>query len=398
MIEVVGPSCFGCGACVAACPKKCISFERREFGHLYPVVEESACVMCSQCVRVCPALKGHESEAFCGQAYALQALESDLIIDSSSGGAFSLIAEQWIEGGGVVYGAAWDPSLGVRHVRAGTLDALKPLRRSKYVQSSLAGVFESIGVDFAEGVRVLFSGTPCQVSAIKSAFHEKASYGQLVTIDLVCHGVPSAALFEDYIVWLEDLTSKHLVEYNSRDKEIAGWSCIGSYRTTDEKAIPTPANDPYLLAFSQGVSFRDSCYKCPFACPQRVGDITLGDFWGVERLDLGLEATLGVSSVLANTDVGDRLISRAKGRALIAKVSFEAIAEKNQNLFTPTREPEIRESVGVVYEEKGFPSFAAETRQAYKREILRARIKRLLPARLRHSAKRTLGRMRARVR
>lgn len=394
VIESVGSTCTGCRACASICPKKCISFESREFGHLYPVVDTGACVSCGRCQETCPALMACEGDPFYGEAFAFQALDGNLLADSSSGAAFGVIASRWIEEGGVVYGSMWDRGCGARHTRVDSVDELGALRRSKYVQSSLEGVFDQIRNDFEAGRRILFAGVPCQVSAVKTVFRREGVPCRLTTIDLVCHGVPSAALFEDYLTWLQSKKRSEVVAYHSRDKKHSGWSCLGSVvlrRNGTVKEGALPANDPYVMCFGQGATFRSSCYTCAYANFTRVGDITLGDFWGAERLCLGFDLNLGLSAVLVNTEAGWELLASCKREARIVPVTFADVAKGNSSLIAPSLEPVTRRMLQEAYEKGGFSALANATSQAFRREAFTSRLKQLMPTGLKRMLKSVAG-------
>lgn len=378
MIGSVGSACTGCGACVAVCPKSCISMEEHELGHMYPVVDKSACVGCGACLRSCHATRPFAQGAFEGRAFAVQAMDREILTDSSSGGTFSLLAEEMLREDGIVYGSRWKRGEGASHVRVVASGGLDALRRSKYVQSDTTGIFGLVKGDLAAGADVLFVGTPCQVAALKAFLGIDPE--NLVTVDLVCHGVPSSAFFEDYLLWFEKKTGKSLVEYNSRDKAAAGWSCLGSYRTEAGPTLALPVDDPYLLTFSQGSTFRRCCYACPYAGARRVGDVTLGDFWGVERLHLGVDLDGGVSVALANSKKGLKVLKCAcADSAFFKEVQFEDAARSNANLTKPSSLPLERGEFADAYASGGFDAVASLATHKYKKEILKNRIKRAVP-------------------
>lgn len=398
MIGSIGDSCTGCGACAAICPKKCISFEPHEFGHLYPDIDAEACVNCGRCDDVCPALGVNGDGPFTGEAYAFQAIDRELLADSSSGGAFGAIADRWISSGGIVYGAAWEHGSGAHHVRASKFDELTRLRRSKYVQSSLDGVYAEIVRDLDAGLDVLFVGTPCQVAAVKAVCAQRPKRsGRLATIDLICHGVPSSSLFRDYLNWMEVEVGARVTEYASRDKLRVGWSCLGSISFEGSEARAIRADDPYVMLFGQGVVFRPSCYACPFACAKRVGDLTLGDLWGAESLDLDFDLEFGLSAVLVNNERGGELLASCQDGAQISAVAFDDIARNNWNLLRPSEAPEQRKELIKAYEGDGFAGLARASSRVFRGVARKNRMKQLLPTCLKRALKRTVGKVQRHV-
>lgn len=388
MIRSVGDSCTACGACTVVCPKGCISLERRDLGHLFPVVDVMACVHCGMCRDVCPALVPRENGVFTGEAYAFQAFDKELLADSSSGGAFGLLARNWIANGGVVYGAAWERGFGAHHVRASSEDELPLLRRSKYVQSSLDTAYAAVVCDLEAGTDVLFCGTPCQVAAIRAVSCRCTRRGKLATVDLVCHGVPSSALFEDYLDWKETKAGVRVIAYASRDKMRSGWSCLGSITFDGFKTQALRADDPYVLLFSQSVALRPSCYTCPYACAVRVGDLTIGDLWGAESLDLDFDLNLGLSVVLVNNEVGHGLLDSCSDDARMIPVLFDDVARSNRNLLQPSEVPAQREIFVEAYERYGFFGLAAAVSKVFGREGKKNRFKQMMPAGLKRVLKR----------
>ncbi len=394
MIGFVGDSCTGCGACAAICPKKCISLAPHELGHLYPHVDTSICVNCGRCDDVCPALVANDGGPFTGEAYAFQANDRELLADSSSGGAFGVIADNWISNGGIVYGAVWERRSGAHHIRASKRDELASLRRSKYVQSSLDGVYAEIMRDLDMGFDVLFVGTPCQVAAVKAVCAQRRKkMGQLVTIDLICHGVPSSLFFRDYLNWMEAKAGARVTEYASRDKARAGWSYLGSISFDEADAQVIRADDPYVVLFGQGAVFRPSCYACPYACANRVGDLTLGDLWGAESLDLDFDFKLGLSAVLVNNGRGGELLALCQSDARISVVSFDDIARNNWNLLHPSVQPEQRNELIGVYERDGFAGLAIATTKAFRGAMIKNRMKQLMPTGIKRFLKRMVGKV-----
>ena len=306
MIEI-DSRCIGCGACKNKCPVNCISIKRID-GQYTPVIDNSKCINCNQCEAVCVALHADKLDfhspltSFWG--YANEETER---IASSSGGIFFAIAKEFLKNG-VVVGAAYDQSFTVRHSIVRSIDDLPRIRGSKYVESDLQGVFEDVKNMLDHDIRVLFSGVPCQIGAIK-AFLGK-SYDNLYTCEVFCHGVPRSGLFEEYISWLEKKIGK-VMSFNFRSKHF-GWK-NPSYEIKGKRGciIEQHKDNIYHLMFGKHVSLRDSCYKCQFRKYERTADLSLGDFWGIEKYYPNIYTASGISAIIVNTEKGKSMSQSA---------------------------------------------------------------------------------------
>lgn len=392
MIECVGNACTGCGACIDACPVKCISMKEGILGHTYPEVDEVSCIGCGVCQKVCHALAEPDRTLLPRKSYAVQAVDREVLMDSSSGGAFSVFADNVLRDGGVVYGSEWSKGEGAVHVRVESANQLSSLRRSKYVQSCTVGIFDQVRKDLDEGIKVLFCGVPCQVAALRVFLGD--TYSELITIDLVCHGVPSSKLFEEYLSWLERDEGAKLERYDCRDKRHAGWSYLGAVTFSMGTVIKTRAlscADPYVVLFGQGSVFRESCYSCKYSGAERVGDITLCDFWGAESVGLDFDLDYGLSGVMVNTDRGEKLISNCFESMRYAEVSFNDIAKGNHNLRESSKRPVEYEKIAEKYSDGGFLALARFVSEEYRKVIAINKIKRSLPVPLKRFLKSKIG-------
>lgn len=312
--------CTGCMACVEACSTSSIYVSDDEFGFPYPSIERDTCVECRRCVNVCPVInpsKGKEVE-LCEAAYCK---EGRIRNDSSSGGIFSLLAENALQNGGVVYGAAYDKDFRVIHQRVADPSSLECLRGAKYAQSSIDSIYESVKKDLDNGLSVVFVGAPCQSAALR-LFLGRPREGLLV-VDFVCHGVPSPLAWKQYVsarVKYECFNGKP-IHINMRSKE-SGWSGYRystqfEYENGATSLIPS-SEDPYLKLFTDGLICRRSCYDCSFKDAYHSGDITLGDFWGIWDIDPGMDDDQGTSLVIVRSEAGIRAL-RAIGEKAISK-------------------------------------------------------------------------------
>lgn len=341
--------CTGCGACKQACPVKCIKMKEDAEGFLVPTVSEEVCMHCGLCNMVCPwqtytGLPQKESLS----AYALKLKDNNRIMKSSSGGAFSSLAIPILEMGGYVYGCAFDNNMQARHIEISSVADLELLHGSKYVQSDIGDCYVKAKFRIEAGALVLFSGTGCQIAGLK-AYLEYTDYPNLYTIDIICHGVPSPRLFANYLEWLAKKHKGNILAYEFRNKERTGWGLgfMAKIKTkTKTKTIyKNLIEDPYYSAFLRGDTCRECCYSCAYAKRMRVSDITIGDYWGIQRMHSDFFSEKGVSAVLINTEKGKGLLGKALSKVEIEQASIEDISRENGNLIRPTVRPTARNHV-----------------------------------------------------
>ncbi|WP_295582546.1 polysaccharide pyruvyl transferase family protein [uncultured Oscillibacter sp.] len=299
--------CTGCGACKSICPRDAISMERDREGFAYPVVDPAACVHCGRCTAVCPLLHPRPQGAF-PAVYAAWHRDDGIRRDSTSGGAFTALAEYVLEGGGVVYGAAFDGRQHLRHVACFRKEELWRLRGSKYVQSDLGDTFREIRVAL-ETRQVLFSGTPCQVDGLYRFLGGRPE--NLTTCDLVCHGVPSPGVWEDMAASIQRRKGKGLQAVRFRNK-VTGWK--DSHLTTvyDDGTVDTAPlfRTEYGRAYGRALFLRPACHRCVYTSMTRPGDFTLGDFWGLRPEELPDQQEKGVSLLMVNTPHGSHIFDQ----------------------------------------------------------------------------------------
>lgn len=302
--------CTGCGACIAICPMNCITMQPDEHGFLFPQINKEFCNDCELCVSNCP---GNSQAVPQGQPLAVHAAwhkDDQVRKVSSSGGIFTALAEYVIEQGGVVIGAAFSDKLTLEHIIVDNKEELARLRGSKYVQSRIdRDVWLRIENYLEAGVKVLFTGTPCQIAGLNNCLSR--IYDNLFCLDILCHGVPSPLLLDKYLGYLSKVNSAEVVKVNFRDKS-NGWK---SYQVSARFSNQTQSSqrfvsDPYMVAFLKDYALRESCYRCKYARTSRVGDITLADYWGVaKRYPAYDKDDKGTSLLLVNTEKGRQLLA-----------------------------------------------------------------------------------------
>ena len=315
--------CTGCSACAHICPKNCISLLSDNYGFLYPHINNDICINCGICENICPVLNIAEQDTPINtNCYAAKTNEETIRSQSSSGGVFSVIAEKVLKNNGIVYGAAFDKNFVVKHIGISTIDDLDLLRRSKYVQSDLNNCFTDIESNLKDGKTVLFTGTPCQIEGLLSYF--KKPYDNLITMDFVCHGVPAPAVWERYKEQLEEQYNSTIRNVNFRDKSL-GWKTSSLYVEFENGNVycNTFSNDPYIKAFLTNLDLRNSCYSCKFKTTNHKSDITVADYWGIDKIVPEIDDDKGISLLLVNTEKGNDLLADIKNHLTLAKTDVE---------------------------------------------------------------------------
>lgn len=298
--------CCCCTACASICPKRCISMKEDKEGFLYPEADASLCVECGACEKVCPVLHAGEARQPL-YSYAAKNKDAEVLKKSSSGGIFSLLAQFAIqEKHGVVFGAMWEGDR-VVHGAIESLDDLYKLRGSKYVQSDVRDSFSQAAKFLKEGRFVLFSGTPCEIAGLKS--YLRKDYDNLLTVDLACHGVPSPKVLSLYIEELKEKYGVESLQLNFKDKS-SGWATYSVTAKSGDKTLfsERATENIYMKGYLHELFSRPSCHNCAFKSFRSGSDITLADFWGIEKVLPEYKNEEGVSLVLENTEKGDAVI------------------------------------------------------------------------------------------
>ncbi len=348
--ELAGVNCIGCGACASVCSVNAIKLVTNSEGFITSVVDKTKCVNCNLCKKVCPALNEVNKNQVSKSVYAFKAT-NEIRKNSTSGGAFTALAVAFLKNGGVVYGATLIDNESVKHVRITSESELSLLQGTKYIPSDISSCYHQVLEDLSLGKRVLFSGTPCQTDGINRFLTlKKANLSKFITVDIICHGVPSPRLFSDYKSWFEKEEKCEIEEYYFRNKKVSwhGSSCYAKLK--DGRVI---VNTKKLCGFmnlyySNNIT-RESCYTCKYTSYDRVSDITVSDYWGIEKLDKSFEDALGVSMVIINTKKGEELFLETEGEKIAG--SFET-ANQTQ-LKSPTKKPLSREAFWKEYNENG---------------------------------------------
>lgn len=341
--------CSGCCACVNACPKNCISMEYDEYGVLLPVINQELCVNCGACERACPA--NHAPEKKMPQkAYASWHLDETTRKKSASGGAAAAFYETMIEKGGIAFGTSFDKELNLSIKSAQSMEEVQAFKGSKYVQAFVGLSYREAKKNLEAGKQVLYVGTPCQIAGLRN--YLKKDYDNLVTVDLICHGTPSLKHLHAHVKNIEKSINKKADNISFRGEY--------SFELTlyqNENVIYRKYRflDKYFTGFLNGLFYRPTCYSCPYACAERVSDITIGDFWG-----LGKEAPCsytmgdGVSVILPNTDKGHRFVMQAKDKLFLDERPLSEAINGNAQLDHPSKKHMNYEKFKEMYPKVGF--------------------------------------------
>lgn len=327
MIELSSKqNCTGCSACANICPRGCIKMTADEEGFLYPKVNEEMCMDCGLCENVCPMLHKPQQHELLA-VYGAKNNDDAVRFTSSSGGMFTLFAEAILKQGGVVVGAALDEQLNVQHVLVDSLADLPKLRGSKYVQSKIGKIYSEVRQILRAGRKVLFSGTPCQIAGLKKYLVKPSE--NLLTIDVVCHGVPSPKVYQKHLRELAQEAGEPVVQVNFRDKA-KGWKQGETLFFTEHQHFgASKRQETYMRLFLNNISIRPSCGECAFNNKRSLADITIADYWGIDKQYPEFDDDKGVTLVLVNSEAGAELLASVSDKAELLTTDFAKGAEYN---------------------------------------------------------------------
>lgn len=354
-MEQICPSeyCTGCMACYNSCNHHAIVITEDCCGFRFPVIDLEKCVQCGLCTSSCPVNFPLDT-IYPMNVYAAFSKDYDDLMSSTSGGASSIFSQKVISQGGVVYGCAEHSYSVINHIRIDKKGDLHKIKGSKYVQSDIGEVFRQVKKDLLNEKQVLFIGTPCQVAGIRSFL--RRDYAGLITIDLVCHGVPSGKLLQDNVH--ETLKRKRMplrdysVRFRSKDEKTAEHKYIFALQYEECKMEKEYPHDYYLAGFISGLFHRECCYSCKYANPCRVSDITIGDYWGIGKTSLNTRR--GVSAVLMNSKKGLDFFEKCKGSFEYEERELEEAIRGNGQLQQPSLKNKNYELFRKLYPRLGF--------------------------------------------
>lgn len=362
-------NCCGCAACANVCPKKAISMRADEEGFLYPQVDTSVCVNCGLCEKVCPILK--KPQTYCVlETYAAKHKDTEVKLKSSSGGMFTALAEVILKEGGVVFGAGFDKKWNVVHGYAENTEDLDNLRRSKYVQSNIGNTYQQAKAFLDSGRKVLFTGTPCQIAGLRNYLGKE--YDKLITAELICHGVPSPAVWQKFL--RENTQKNKIATIDFRHKRF-GWDASFLKITyKDGTSLPDAscfflpllnAKNGYLFRklckLSFGISSlyeRHSCHACNFKGLDKMADFSMGDLWGVQKTYPTQYDRGGISVLLINTNKAQQLIEKCNISQ--QKIDITKVISCNPFLITSVKPHPKRAEFFARYKKENFNKLVRE--------------------------------------
>lgn len=380
--------CYGCMACINVCAFGAISYTEQDKGFLFPRIADAKCRDCGMCVTTCPAVNGNLKQLFHNanqqQVYSIRHPDRNVRLSSSSGGLFTLLSDYVLKNDGVVFGAVWDEALSVVHTYALDFKTRDRMKLSKYVQSNIGNAYGIVRQFLSEGKLVLFTGTACQIAGLRLFLGEKCENTRLITCDVLCGGNVSPGLFNAYIKFIENKFNDQVKTVSFRTKKL-GWK-QHHIRVKLNSNIYEGArkdNEPFFSMYLGKISIREACFHCKFACHERVSDLTMGDFWGINEIDPDTDDDTGISLGIVNTQKGHELIDSIKENCIYEKRSME-IAEKRQlNLRGTPLKSNIREKFWDTVQNYGYEAALKKYTTFGKRKHIRNKISRLIKDRIR---------------
>ena len=343
--------CTGCSACYNKCPNDAIKMVENDEGFKYPQINKLMCINCGQCIDVCPI----EHPVKLNEKFTVYAIRADdsIRIKSSSGGMFSIIAKYILDLKGKVCGASFSNDyMNVYHELINSYSDIQKLRGSKYLQSDINKIYIDIQENLKKGNYILFSGTPCQVAGLYN--YLQYDYENLITCDIMCHGVPSPKVYRKYVS--EISSGRKLIKFDFREKSYWGWGTASSIFFDDDTVYRNNCfQDNYLVGFLKGLITRKCCSKCKYTSKNRIGDFTLGDFWGCEKINPELNDKKGTSLVFVNTVKASKIFFNVKNIIHFTEIPIDKVLEiaktKNGQLIHPTPSHSKREEFFSLFKE-----------------------------------------------
>lgn len=341
-------NCTSCSACYNVCPKNAITMKEDKEGFKYPIIDEEKCIKCNLCSKVCPVLNKYTNDEIYlkkPEVMAAWSKDNNIRLDSTSGGVFSELAKKVIAEGGYICGAIYDTDWTVKHILTNDINKLPEIRSSKYLQSDTDLIYREIKEKLDNGKTVLMCGSPCQIQGIHNYLGKE--YENLILCDFICRGMNSPKIFIKYIKYLEEKYKSKVVKVKFKNKTY-GWHNFSTKVEfqNGKKYIKSRYLDSYMIGYLKYNAFmRPSCYKCKFKALPRAADITLADFWGLEKINEKLDNDCGTSLILINTKKGERLFKSLEDSLQYTIVNSEKVFDANVCMNDSVEVTKAREGV-----------------------------------------------------
>jgi len=348
-------NCTGCMACMNICPVDAIKYRENKKGFLYPIIDRDICINCHICDKICPALKLKSDRQIEQTIYAAKNKNKQVRMNSSSGGIFHELSEAILDSGGYVCGAIYDDDFTVIHEISNDKTIRNKMQGSKYVQSNMDYLYRKIEEKLGTNVKVLFTGTPCQVDGVYSYLkYKRIDTDNLYTCDIICHGVPSPKIYKQYLKDLENRFKSKIKSVNFRFKENNEITNIRIEFENGEEYISNYTKGDYLYnLFLKDFILRDSCYRCNYANMNRVSDITIGDFWGIDKVDQSFNDNKGISLVIINSKKGKDIFNQISEKFDLLLINNKEDCLQD-NLKKPSGIPKEYEEVWQEYYKRNY--------------------------------------------
>lgn len=340
-----------------------------EYGFVFPKIDVAKCIDCGLCDRICPEIT-MPALSMPRTVYAGYCNDKAELASCASGGAATVMSRDVIHRGGVVYGCSQKDYRTIRHIGVEREEDLSLLKGSKYVQSDMSGIYQSVKDDLSGGREVLFVGTPCQVAALYG--YLRRPYDNLTTIDLICHGVPSQAMLRETVESAKKqcdvLADEIFVNFRWKTQYGIQYGIQFGNNNRIWKSAPA-GNSAYMMAFLSGLSYRENCHRCRYSCRERVGDITIGDFWGLgQQTPSAIDPSQGVSLVLVNTSRGEAMWQAVRDKFFFEERTIDEAVKYNWNLHDPSPRPAVKDKFLGIYFAQGMDAAVRACNSRYRME------------------------------
>lgn len=338
--------CTGCTACKDVCPKQCITMQPDELDALHPIVDDSICINCGLCEKTCPNNR-ELSYKLPHKVWAAWSNDNDVRRTSASGGIACELYRYWIKNGGVATGVVYDRDEGCHFILLEKESDIKTVQNSKYTFSETAGIYKVVKQKLQAGISVLFIGVPCQVAGLYGFL--KKEYDNLITVDIICHGMPPATYLEQHIKSIEDKKKEYTCQLFFRDPKYYTYTYTFTLKNNNGKEFYNKkvlTRDNYQLGYHRALIYRENCYSCNYAREERISDLTIGDFSGLGRFAPFEYDKHNVSCILENTDKGSALLKKLNGAlSMFERPACEAFEVEKQ-----LKSPSVKHSRRSIFE------------------------------------------------